>query len=311
MAKPKLKQYKEILKVENFNKGPGFLNVNLLTDKDKIINIKLEPKKSYNLEIGNLYEITYKEKLKEANGELIKVLISYEPVSKKYSGDEVIKIYSKFYNFAPLPIIELKNYIEKQLSSLKNKVIKNITTTIYDEYKDKFYTHPAAKSYHHAYFGGLAYHTYTMLHLVEPFCNTYTYLSKDLLTAGVILHDICKIDEITRVDGEYTKEGVLLGHLTMGAIKVELTAKTLGYIDEEETLLLKHMILSHHGLPYYGSPQKPQIPEAYILWIIDTVDSKFSVLKDEYKNTKTGEFTSNINVLDKLKYYKHKLIKDK
>ena len=82
-----------------------------------------------------------------------------------------------------------------------------------------------------------------MLKLIEPMLNVYTYLNKDLLYAATILHDISKIDEMTGVDGEYTKEGVLIGHLVMGSIEVEMSALKLGYQDTEEVLLLKHLIL--------------------------------------------------------------------
>lgn len=115
--------------------------------------------------------------------------------------------------------------------------------------------HPAATKFHHAYVGGLSYHTFTMLKLIDPFLAVYSYLNKDLLYAATLLHDMSKISEISGVDGEYTKEGLLIGHLVMQTIDVDQVAKQLGYEELEEVLILKHMILSHHGQLHYGSPK--------------------------------------------------------
>ncbi|NLB85308.1 MAG: metal-dependent phosphohydrolase, partial [Acholeplasmataceae bacterium] len=180
---------------------------------------------------------------------------------------------------------------------------------IYLRYKADFYLHPAATKFHHAYIGGLAHHTYTMLKMVDQFVDIYPFLNKDLLNGGIILHDISKIKEMTGVDGEYTKEGLLIGHIVMQTIEIFDVAKELGYQDFEEVLLLEHMIVSHHGQLNFGSPKRPQIAEALALWFFDTIDSKFSVLENEIKLTKENDFTTNIAVIDKTRFYKHKLTK--
>ena len=145
--------------------------------------------------------------------------------------------------------------------------------------------------------------------MVDQFVNIYPFLNKDLLNGGIILHDISKIKEMTGVDGEYTKEGLLIGHIVMQTIEIFEVAKELGYQDEEEVLLLEHMIVSHHGQLNFGSPKRPQIAEALALWFFDTIDSKFSVLESEMKLTKVNDFTVNIPVIDKTRFYKHKLTK--
>ena len=145
-----------------------------------------------------------------------------------------------------------------------------------------------------------------MLKLIDPFLTIYPYLNPDLLYAGTILHDMSKIEEISGVDGEYTKEGLLIGHLVMQTIDVDRIATQLGYQDEEEVLLLKHMIISHHGQYNFGSPKKPQTGEALLLWFIDTIDSKFTVLGEALESTAEGTFTTMLSVMDKMKFYKPK-----
>jgi 3'-5' exoribonuclease len=147
-----------------------------------------------------------------------------------------------------------------------------------------------------------------MLTLIDGFKSVYPFLNEELLIAGIILHDICKIVELSNYAGpEYTKEGKLLGHITMGVKAIEVSAYKQGYQDTEEVLLLQHMILSHHYYGNYGSPKKTNIPEALILHFIDNIDSKMTVLKETLDQTEKGEFTTPIGVLDREKYYKSKL----
>ena len=158
---------------------------------------------------------------------------------------------------------------------------------------------------HHAYVGGLVHHCLSMLHLADAFIANFSYLNKDYLYAGIILHDIGKATELDGVvDTAYSLEGQLIGHLVIGAIDIANAAKELGYEGAEEVLLLKHMLISHHGLPQFGSAKKPMTPEALALWYIDTIDSKFRVLGTELEKVEKGSFTENIGVIDKMKIYK-------
>jgi 3'-5' exoribonuclease len=212
---------------------------------------------------------------------------------------------SVFYEFSPVDSSETKRIIESYLNRLENKVIKDIVENIYASFKTEFYLYPAATKFHHAYIGGLSYHTSTMMKLTDGFMNVYPFLNKDLLIAGVFLHDICKTTEFSNYAGpEYTREGKLLGHITMGVKLIEGVALKLGYEKEEEVLLLEHMVLSHHYYGNYGSPKKTNIPEALILHFIDNIDSKMTVLKETLDQTVSGEFTQSIGVLDRERYYK-------
>ena len=213
-----------------------------------------------------------------------------------------------FYEYAPVEISEVKAIIDEYLTRINNKIIKEITLALYEKYKEPFYLYPAATKFHHAYISGLSYHTSTMMKMVDGFVKVYPFLNQDLLISGIILHDIMKVEELSNFAGpEYTKVGKLLGHITMGVKELELTAQTLGYTGTEEVLLMQHMILSHHYYGNFGSPKKPNIPEALVLHFIDNIDSKLTVLMEAFEEIESGEFTSPIGVLDREKYYKSRL----
>ncbi|MCF7927251.1 MAG: HD domain-containing protein [Candidatus Izimaplasma sp.] len=228
----------------------------------------------------------------------------------KLTVDRRQELMEMFYDYAPVKTSDVQRIIESYLSQIENKVIKDITLAIYKEYEEAFYLYPAATKFHHAYIGGLSYHTSTMMKLIDGFLDVYPFLNKDLLIAGIILHDMCKVDELSNYRGpEYTTKGKLIGHITMGVKKVELVASKLNYIDKEEVMLLEHIILSHHYYGNYGSPKKTNLPEALILHFIDNIDSKVTVLDESLKLVEKGEFTSPIGVLDRQRYYKTKFDK--
>lgn len=218
------------------------------------------------------------------------------------------ELMSVFYEFAPVDTKDVKDIVESYLAKLENEAIKAIVESLYKEFENKFYLYPAATKFHHAYIGGLSYHTSTMLRLIDGFLDVYPFLNQDLLIAGILLHDIYKTTELTNYAGpEYSKEGKLLGHITMSVKGIELTAQKLGYGGSEEALLLQHIVLSHHYYGNYGSPKKPMLPEALIIHFIDNIDSKLTVIEEVLSQTEKGEFTSPIAVADREKYYKSKL----
>lgn len=290
-------------KVLNINKGEDFLNVNIQNRGGEQQNIKVEDI-STELIIGRVYkftgEVVYNE-LRDKNFNLAHVV---EDLSNLDDKEQMYKYYSNFFKSAPVKLEKLTKDIESAINGMKNETIKIITSEIYKRYKDKFYTHPAGTKYHHAYIGGLAYHTATMLDIAKRLLKVYTFLDEDLLIAGVILHDIEKTNEITGVDGEYTVEGLLVGHINMIISTIDEVAKEKGLSGKEEVMCLKHLMLSHHGIPQFGSPKKPQMAEALLLWYIDTIDAKLCVVGEELKTTPHGEFTQNIFVADKSKFYK-------
>lgn len=294
-----------VAKVETFNVGENFSNMAVIDTNKKTFSIRFERKDLNKFEVGKSYLFTCI--VEELDNRVIHTLVKFDLIEDVLSDEELSEVLPKLYNYAPLSRNELKIGITNYLNKIDNKNIKIIVDELFKKYENKFFIHPAGMRMHHAYFGGLAYHTLTMLNLVEPFIREYKYLNKDVLYGGIILHDLGKIDEMTGVDGEYTTEGLLLGHLVTLAIEIEKIAIKHNIEDSEEVLILKHIAISHHGIPQFGAAKKPQTAEALLIWYLDTIDSKLSPLGDEYENTKTGEFTSNLGALDRMRFYKDKI----
>ena len=122
-----------------------------------------------------------------------------------------------------------------------------------------------------------------------------------------LLHDFAKLEEFTvsqlgLVTGSSTK-GQLLGHLVMGAQEVAEVARELG-IDEEKSVLVQHMLLSHHGQPEFGAAVVPQCAEAELLSYIDNIDSRMEIYRENFEKLQPGEFSQRIFALEK-RVYRH------
>jgi 3'-5' exoribonuclease len=143
-----------------------------------------------------------------------------------------------------------------------------------EQYLPRFADAPAARNMHHAYIGGLLEHTLSMASIASMLADHYPYVNKDLLLAGVLLHDMGKTEEY-RIDGSFgfSEDGRLVGHIVRGAVLVEQTAAELDF-PEEDLRQLMHLILAHHGNLEWGSPVKPKTIEAILLHQIDLLDSR-------------------------------------
>ena len=136
---------------------------------------------------------------------------------------------------------------------------------------------PAAKAMHHVYLGGLLEHSLAVASLADDICQRYPGLNRDLLVAGALLHDVGKISELRYARSfEYTDVGKLLGHIVIGVELIEEKLRTLPSFPMELAILLKHLLLSHHGQYEFGSPKRPKTLEAVILNFIDDLDSKIN-----------------------------------
>lgn len=216
--------------------------------------------------------------------------------------DEIEK--DSFYEYAPLTKVELQTKISGYINKIKNKNLKTIVYTVLKKHVDDFFEYPAAVSIHHNFISGLAYHVYSMLTLSDVYLKLYSYLNSDLVYAGIILHDIGKVKELSGSKGvEYTKIGNLLGHITIGANMVNNVCLELGLSGTDEAIALEHIILSHHGLYEYGSPKEPLMGEAALIYMLDYSDSRFASLEKFYKNTNKGEYTDPIFAFDKKSFY--------
>ncbi len=170
------------------------------------------------------------------------------------------------------------------VDSIQDKKIKKLIKLIYDKnMKEKFFKAPAAISYHHNYIGGLLEHTLQIAKLANKVVEVYgnEYIDRDILIAGVLLHDIGKVYEYENDLGNINKtdEGKLVGHIVKGSEIVEKYSSQVE-IQEEKKNKIKHIILSHHGEREFGAAVLPKTTEAFLVHMIDNIDAKMKKLSE-------------------------------
>lgn len=204
--------------------------------------------------------------------------------------------------------LKSKEVLHKELMEyffeMKNPQIQRITRHLLKKHETAFMTYPAATRNHHDYVSGLIDHVVSMLKLGKALADLYPSLNKDLLYAGIILHDVGKVIELSGPVGtQYTVEGNLLGHISIMVNEISKAADELE-ISGEEVMLLQHMVLSHHGKEEWGSPKRPMLKEAEMLHYIDNIDAKMNMLDRALGQTTPGEFSERIFPLDNRSFYK-------
>lgn len=191
--------------------------------------------------------------------------------------------------------------------SVKDPDLQKLNLALLGKYQEKLMYYPAASKNHHAEMGGLLWHMKRMLAAGDALCQVYTFLNRDLVLTGVIIHDLEKTTEILSneygVSPGYSFEGQLLGHIVQGIRELEKTCNELE-IPREKAILLEHMILSHHYEPDFGSPKKPMFPEAEILHYLDIVDARMYDMEEAIAGIDPGNFSERVRQLDNRKIYK-------
>lgn len=205
-------------------------------------------------------------------------------------------------------------YMYAQLSECVNGFsdadFKKLVSYMLEQNKEKLLYWPAAYRLHHALRGGLLMHTLSIVRLCEGLCKVYPFVNRDLLLSGAILHDIAKLSEFvvgdTGIASGYSVEGNLIGHLVMGARMVDEAAKALA-IPAEKSMLLQHMVLSHHGEPDFGAAVRPLFLEAELLSELDLMDARVYQIHDATAALQKGAFTNRLWALEDRKMYNHGL----
>lgn len=209
-----------------------------------------------------------------------------------------------FVEKAPMDEDALLESILDYTLKIENGALQRIVRQLLSKYKNEFLSYPAAMTNHHDFVSGLAYHVHYMLRTAEALCDIYPSLNRSLLYSGIILHDIGKVKELSGPIGTtYTTEGNLIGHIVIAVEEITKIAEELE-IDGEEVLLLKHLILSHHGKLEYGSPKVPMLKEAEILHFIDNIDARMMMMDKHLEKTDEGTFTERIFPLENRNLYK-------
>lgn len=201
-----------------------------------------------------------------------------------YDGSVDLTDYLRSSDTAPEEMLQsLLQIVEK----IESQHIKQLITSVLSDptIKPLLLLAPAAKSIHHARIGGLLEHILSISRLAEGIASHYSFLNLDLLIFGAIFHDIGKIWELETTDKgvRYTTKGRLIGHMVMAVELVEKKASQIFGFPEELKDMCKHIILGHHGKLEYGSPKLPQTMEAYVVWLLDEMDSKIDSIESIYK----------------------------
>jgi 3'-5' exoribonuclease len=220
----------------------------------------------------------YKEKLQLGISEIMPVPDgAYDPAD--------------FLPVCPLDRDELFERLRKLLSGVTHAPLRQLCEAILadPEIMTRFKLAPAAKAMHHAYIGGLLEHTVSVITLIYRICNHYPDLDRDLLITGAFLHDIGKIEEFvydTHID--YSDAGRLVGHMVMGTQIVEDKIRRLEGFPVETGILVKHLILSHHGEAQFGAVSLPASREAFALHMADDLDAKMNAIGRIVANAADG-----------------------
>lgn len=210
---------------------------------------------------------------------------------------------------APLELQQALEELEGLLDSMQDEGYQAVCRRMLLLHREAFITIPAAKSVHHGFVHGLLMHTLNMMKTAAFLAAQYgDFLNRDLLLAGTFLHDFAKIREF-RVSpaglvSDYTTEGQLLGHLVMGAQEVREVCDACG-VTGERSMLLQHMLLSHHGQPEFGAAVLPQCAEAELLCYIDLIDSRMEIYRETLEKLEPGQFSERVFALDNKRLYCH------
>ncbi len=213
-------------------------------------------------------------------------------VVRAESVDQELIDISSFLPSTPKDIEEMGDQLTKIIQSIENKYIKKLLLSLVNDQElwELIKKAPAAKMMHHAYIGGLLEHTLAICQLVDQVTPLYPAIDRSLLLAGAVLHDIGKVKEFSfdTPPFNYTDQGRLVGHMMISIEIIQEKISKMKDFPKETALLIKHLILSHHGRYEFGSPALPMTREAFVLNFLDDLDAKMNYM-DTLSNQAQGE----------------------
>ena len=284
--------------------GKDFLAMTFQDDSGEISG-NLWDAQSHNVETFTAGKVVYMEGRREVYNNTPQV----NQIKLRLPEDGEPNDPADFKEKPPVNVADVKEYLEQMVFKIENATWQRIVRALYRKYHQEFFTYPAAKTNHHAFESGLAYHTATMVRLADVIGDIYPELNKSLLFAGVMLHDLAKVIELSGPDNtEYTVRGNLIGHIALIDEEITKVITELNIDDtREEVTVLRHIVLSHHGLLEYGSPVRPKIMEAEIIRMIDNIDAEMMMMTTALSRIGEGEMTARLFALDNRSFYKPKL----
>lgn len=252
---------------------------------------------------------------------IIPTLVKISGFVDSYNNKEYLKLnlieeapnadLSGFVRMAPMSVADMKAAIKSYVDRIDNVIFRKIVVGCMNPVWKEFFESPAAKSNHHDFYGGLAYHEIRMLEIGDFLIKQRPFLSYNLLASGILLHDLEKVHELLSRYGivsAYSTVGNLVGHISMvDSLITKVCVEQEIPLDCEEVIALRHVVLAHHGKGEWGSPVNPQMAEAVALHHIDNLDAKLQAVEDALETVEVGNFTPPIYALDRTAFYNHGL----
>lgn len=197
---------------------------------------------------------------------------------------------------------ELFNNLINRIEQMPQGPLKVLLQKVFhdQEISKNYKQAPAAMSFHHAFIGGLITHVNSLVQLGDSICDHYPFLNRELIIAGLMLHDLGKIEELKYNRAfSYSTRGQLVGHITMGLEMVRDVVRLIPDFPSDLWDRLEHVILSHHGKLEFGSPKEPMFMEALAVNYLDDLDSKLEAMRQQYETDKDrpGNWTSRNRAL--------------
>jgi 3'-5' exoribonuclease len=212
---------------------------------------------------------------------------------------------ARFLPKSPLDPGELWGHLGALKQAVQNKHLQRLLRAFFDDadFRREFERAPAAKAAHHAYLHGLLEHTVSVGQAALAIAGHYPHLERDLLLAGALLHDVGKVEELTIGPPlDYTDAGRLEGHVILGVRLVDNRLARLKNFPAGLAGHLRHLVVSHHGFEEFGSPQKPKLPEAMALHMIDDLDAKLFMFRAAREANGEGNWSNFHRLLERHVY---------
>jgi 3'-5' exoribonuclease len=238
----------------------------------------------------------------EYNGKLQMTVAMLQPIAARDVKSEDFVAASRY---SP---DEMFTEIQAWFAEVKNPHLRRLVDNIFadPEVVRRFKAAPGGARVHHAFLGGLLEHTLFMLRASRSLHDAYVEVDYPLLVAGIILHDVGKIDEYEYEPAiDHTDQGRMLGHIVMGYRRVEAAIRELPEFPPELERMLLHMILSHHGTLEFGSPKTPKFVEAYLLHTLDLIDARVAMFRKSTADNATARWTEYDKYLETNVYIRH------
>lgn len=263
---------------------------------------------------ANMWDTTA-EALDVATKEIAFVTLEGKPYNGKmsYTVERIRPSYpsegvslTDFIPISQIPPKVLYEFCLSKIEKMDDTELSALVKEIYVDNKEKLLWQSAAKSVHHNKVGELLWHVARMIKMACASADTYAILNRDMLLAGILLHDIGKLIELSTDEmgiTDYTKDGYLFGHAFLGIEMVKKYAEKLG-TSEEKVRCLTHIIASHHGSREFGAIAVPATAEAYAVHCIDLIDSRMYIYEETLAKIEPSAFSDPLHILDGTRIYK-------